>query len=223
MMIKKYLVMVTFLLAGTVVKAQAPADDANYTQVITQRSAKILTAIGITDSAQFKKVRNVLVDQYRFINDAHNKRNADVKAINDAAGDDKAGANTKIAAIDSSVAQQLNKQHTIFLSKLGKDLSAEQVEKVKDEMTYKKVAVTYNAYLDELPQLTEPQKAQLKAWLVEAREKAIDAGSADEKTAIFGKYKGRINNYLSKEGYDMKQAGIDWQKRIADRKAAKAQ
>jgi hypothetical protein len=32
MMIKKYLVMVTFLLAGTVVKAQAPADDANYTR-----------------------------------------------------------------------------------------------------------------------------------------------------------------------------------------------
>jgi hypothetical protein len=87
-------------------------------------------------------------------------------------------------------------------------------------MTYKKVAVTYNAYVDELPQLTDAQKTQLKAWLVEAREKAIDAGSSDEKTAIFGKYKGRINNYLSAQGYDMKKAGEEWQKRIKERAAA---
>ncbi len=121
------------------------------------------------------------------------------------------------------MAQQLAARHTLFLSKLGKELSAEQIEKVKDQMTYNKVAVTYNAYLDELPQLTETQKAQLKAWLVEAREKAIDAGSSDQKTAIFGKYKGRINNFLSQQGYDMKKAGEEWQKRIKERAAAKAQ
>ena len=34
----------------------------------------------------------------------------------------------------------------------------------------------------------------------------MDAGTSEEKHAIFGKYKGRINNYLSKAGYDMKQA-----------------
>jgi hypothetical protein len=28
----------------------------------------------------------------------------------------------------------------------------------------------------------------------------MDGGSAEEKTAIFQKYKGKINNYLSKEG-----------------------
>lgn len=211
-----------FLVTGVIAKAQTATEDANYTRVITQRSAKIVTAIGITDSAKFKKVRAVLVDQYRFINDVHNKRNADVKAIKDAAGDDKAGANAKIAAIDSSLDKQLNKQHSIFLTKLGKELSAGQIDKVKDEMTYKVMPITYGAYLDELPQLTEPQKAQLKAWLVEAREHAIDAESSDKKHAVFGKYKGRINNYLSKEGYDMKQAGIDWQKRIKERAAAKA-
>lgn len=222
MITKKYLMIMIFLVTGVIAKAQTATEDANYTRVITQRSAKIVTAIGITDSAKFKKVRAVLVDQYRFINDVHNKRNADVKAIKDAAGDDKAGANAKIAAIDSSLDKQLNKQHSIFLTKLGKELSAGQIDKVKDEMTYKVMPITYGAYLDELPQLTEPQKAQLKAWLVEAREHAIDAESSDKKHAVFGKYKGRINNYLSKEGYDMKQAGIDWQKRIKERAAAKA-
>ena len=34
----------------------------------------------------------------------------------------------------------------------------------------------------------------------------MDRASSKEKHAVFGKYKGRINNYLSKQGYDLKQA-----------------
>lgn len=37
----------------------------------------------------------------------------------------------------------------------------------------------------------------------------MDAGSSDEKHTMFGKYKGRINNYLSAEGFDVKQAERD--------------
>jgi hypothetical protein len=43
------------------------------------------------------------------------------------------------------------------------------------------------------------------AWLVEAREIAMDGSTSDEKHAMFGKYKGKINNYLSKAGYDAKK------------------
>jgi hypothetical protein len=64
-----------------------------------------------------------------------------------------------------------------------------------------------------LPGLTEQQKAQILVWLTEAREHAMDAESSEKKHAWFGKYKGRINNYLSAAGYDMKKAGEDWQKR----------
>lgn len=56
------------------------------------------------------------------------------------------------------------------------------------------------------PDLTGPQKKQIMAWLVEARELAMDGGSSKEKHAVFGKYKGRINNYLSAAGYDAKKA-----------------
>jgi hypothetical protein len=34
----------------------------------------------------------------------------------------------------------------------------------------------------------------------------MDAGTSKEKHAWFGKYKGKINNYLSAEGYNMKLA-----------------
>jgi len=65
-----------------------------------------------------------------------------------------------------------------------------------------------------IPGLTELQKKQIKVWLVEAREHAMDAGTSEEKHQWFGKYKGRINNYLSAAGYDMKKEGVEWQKRI---------
>jgi hypothetical protein len=54
--------------------------------------------------------------------------------------------------------------------------------------------------------LSDEQKKQIKAWLIEARELAMDQGSAEEKHHVFGKYKGKINNYLAAAGYDLKEA-----------------
>ncbi|QDU90407.1 hypothetical protein Pla175_38110 [Pirellulimonas nuda] len=73
-------------------------------------------------------------------------------------------------------------------------------------MTYGVVPITYSAYCELLPGLSDDQKREIRSNLIEAREYAMDAGSSDEKHATFGKYKGRINNYLSAAGYDLKQA-----------------
>jgi hypothetical protein len=54
------------------------------------------------------------------------------------------------------------------------------------------------------------------AMLLEAREHAMDGGSSEEKHAIFGKYKGRINNFLSAQGIDLKAA----EKELAARQEA---
>jgi len=67
-----------------------------------------------------------------------------------------------------------------------------------------------------LPDLSDEQKREILANLVEAREQAMDGGSSEEKHGIFGKYKGRINNYLSEQGYDLKAA----EKERAERKKA---
>jgi hypothetical protein len=89
-------------------------------------------------------------------------------------------------------------------------------------MTYGVLPITMTAYHDMLPNLTDAQTAQMLAWLTEAREHAMDASTSEQKHAWFGKYKGRINNYLSAAGIDMNQAGKDWQARIAARKASDA-
>ena len=71
---------------------------------------------------------------------------------------------------------------------------------------------------DMLPNLTPEQKTKIYEWLKEARELAMDEGSSNKKHAMFGKYKGRINNYLSAQGYDMKKESRDWEERVKQRK-----
>ena len=205
-------------------KVQTAEEKAKYTEVITKRAAKIVDVLGITDSVKYKHVRDIIVDQYRNLGTIHDARNAQVATINEEKkqpGADKAAENAKIAAIDTDVTHQLAHLHHDYLAKLGKQLTAEQIDKVKDEMTYKILEVTYTAYLDELPQLTASQKDKIKGWLVEARELAIDAESSNKKHEVFGKYKGRINNYLSAQGYDMKKAGEEWQKRLKEKQGDK--
>ena len=95
-----------------------------------------------------------------------------------------------------------------------------QIDQVKDGMTYSVAPITYKGYLAMIPGLTDKQKEQIMAWLIEAREHAMDAESSEKKHAWFGKYKGRINNYLSAAGYDLKKAGEDWAKRRNAEKAS---
>ncbi|RKR84342.1 uncharacterized protein DUF3826 [Mucilaginibacter gracilis] len=198
----------------------APVTDADkaaqYTKTITDRANKIVAKLGITDAAKYKRVLDAVVNQYRTINDIHELRNAQVADIKKQAGDDKAAAAAKIKAADDELASKTDKLHADYLARLNADLTAEQVDKVKDEMTYNVLSVTYRGYTEEVLTLTEAQKAQIKAWLIEAREHAMDAESSNKKHEVFGKYKGRINNYLSKEGYDMKKEGEEWQKRIKE-------
>jgi hypothetical protein len=96
--------------------------------------------------------------------------------------------------------------HRDYLARLAEELTPAQIDQVKDGMTYGVVPLTFRTYERMLPDLTAAQKEQILAWLIEAREHAMDAGTSKEKHAWFGKYKGKINNFLSAAGIDMKQA-----------------
>lgn len=216
----KYIALLLLSVAGSTAFAQTTADN-NYIKVITERSNKIVTGAGITDSVKFKKVRDVVVAQYNDLNTVYEARKTKVNDIKAQMPDDKAGANAKIALVDTDVVKQVKVLHAAYIKKLNKELSADEVDKIKDGMTYRIYPITYTAYQDEIPNLTDEQKSKIKGWLLEARENAIDAESSEKKHAWFGKFKGRINNYLSAQGYDMKKEGEEWQKRIKERQAAK--
>jgi len=101
--------------------------------------------------------------------------------------------------------------HDRFVAKLSADLTPEQVELVKDKMTYGKVQFTYNAYCAIVPSLTDEEKARILNLLRQARDEAMDGGSSTEKSAIFQKYKDEINAYLDGRGHDVAKATKEWQ------------
>ncbi|MET0394234.1 MAG: DUF3826 domain-containing protein [Chitinophagaceae bacterium] len=192
--------------------AQTPAD---YRKVVTERSAKIINTLGITDSVQYNKVLNQLADQYVSVNTIHDAGKAAISAIRDQ-GLSKEDMDEAIKKQESKKAAELRQLHGAFVAGLEKNLTADQIEKIKDGMTYRVFPVTYTAYQDMIPSLTAAQKDKIYGWLKEARELAMDEGSSEDKHKVFGKYKGRINNYLSSEGYDMKKEEKAWQQRIKE-------
>ena len=114
------------------------------------------------------------------------------------------GEKLKAAKADTNAVSQIHASlktlHDQFLSALAENLSPEQIETVKDKMTYGKVQFTFAGYVAQYPSLSDENKAEILRLLKLAREEAMDGGSAEEKTAVFQKCKGRINNFLSKQG-----------------------
>ena len=189
------------------VSVYPPVDpDPSYTEVILNRAQKIVDTLGIEDPLKARQVQDLIADQYRSLSTLHDTRDAQIKAVQSQAGDNPDSTNLATQALKDMTQSLQDQLHTQYLLKLNALLTPAQVDQVKDGMTYGIIQVTYNSYLDMLPQLTEQQKGTLMAYLEEAREIAMDAGSSKEKHGWFGKYKGRINNYLSAQGYDLKRA-----------------
>lgn len=198
-----------FTSCATSSKQAAPltAEETAYRAAIEKRTADILALLDIDDPKRSAKVHDLIVAQYRALRDWHDANDAKLKGAT--------------AEQSRAIKSSLRTLHDKFIAGLSANLTPAQVEKVKDQMTYHKVQVTYRGYLDMLPALTDAHRAKIMTWLIEAREEAMDGGSAEEKSAIFNRYKGRINNYLSAEGYDLKQAGKDWNERLKAREATK--
>jgi hypothetical protein len=195
--------------------------EAEYKKVLTERSVKIVNTLGITDSVVYHQVKDAIVNQYIQLNAVHEKTKAAVATVKTGSlsEEEKKEAVAKEEEKKSSALLQLHDQ---FISLLKKNLKEEQLEKLKNGMTYNVLNVTYTAYLDMILTLTELQKRTIYNWLVEAREKAMDEGSSEDKHKVFGKYKGRVNNYLSAEGYDMKAEEKAWQQRLREKREKEA-
>ena len=184
--------------------------DPKYVESIVNRSQKIVDKLGLTDAKVAEDVCNVIANRYFELNDIYEIRDAKVKTVKESGltGD------AKNAALKDAA---LYRSHFAFPASLSLFLNEEQIEAVKDGMTYGVVKVTYEATLDMIPSLKEEEKVQIYAWLVEAREFAMDAENSNKKHAAFGKYKGRINNYLAKRGYNLTKEREEWAKRVKAR------
>jgi len=190
--------------------------DPKYVESIVQRSQKIVDKLGITNQKDAEAVRNIIANRYFELNDIYEIRDGKVKQIKETIQDET--KNEALKAAENEKEAALYRSHFAFPAALSLHLNDKQIEAVKDGMTYGVVDVTYTATIEMIPSLKEEEKAQIYAWLVEAREFAMDAENSNKKHEAFGKYKGRINNYLSKRGYDLTKEREEWYKRIEAKK-----
>lgn len=195
--------------------------DPEYIKVTNERASKIVAKLDLANPAKEKAVTDIIAQQFRDLSEIQDGRDAEIKKIKEDTGLAKEKQNEKIDKLKSKADTAIEKLHKSYLKKLGTQLSEDKIIGVKDGMTYGVVEITYAGYQDMLPALTKEQKEYIYTNLVEAREHAMDGGSSKEKHAWFGKYKGRINNYLSKQGYDLNKESADWHKRVEEREKNK--
>ncbi len=185
-----------------------------YVASIVKRSQKCTDALGITGTDKGNQVLNIIANRYFALNDIYAERDSVRNLAKQKQGDEK---KMLMEAAEAKKDSKLYRSHFGFDADLSIYLTAEEIVTVKDVMTYNVVKVTSDAYSDMIPRLTAEEKAQILAWLKEARELAIDAENSNKKHETFKKYKGRINNYLSKRGYDISKEREAWGERVKAR------
>ncbi len=188
--------------------------DPKYVETIMQRSKKVTDALNISGTEKGEQVLNIVANRYFKLNDIYAERDSLKAVAKTMTGDEK---KQKMEYAEMQKDQKLYKSHFGFIADLSVYLTDAEVETVKDVLTYNVVNVTYKAQCDMIPTLKEEEKVQILAWLKEGREYAIDAESSKKKHEAFGKYKGRINNWLSKRGYNLTKEREEWAKRVKAR------
>lgn len=218
----KKLMMMIMMMAVAVFALRAEQSQEEYRQVMYGRAEKIVETLGLESDDMKAFMKELIATQYidlGKINDEYAAREKEVKAM-------EISKEEKTALLNEAFhyqRYQLQAKHYYFVMQLDANLTYEQVEKVKDGMTMGVYPRTFQAHLDMIPSLKPEEIAYIKAALKEAREYAMDCSDSKMKHAWFGKYKGRINNYLSKRGYDLKKEREGWNERIKQAEAQKNQ
>lgn len=210
---------------ATAAPASAPADkdQAGY----EKHTKAVMDALKLDDPARAAKVHDIMLAQFAAWKAWHARNDAQLKELWAQYGKARSTKNqtnidNAMSAIDAVYAT-FKPQHDAFKTKLAAVLTPQQVETVADVLTINKVTITYNAYGEIFPGLTDEQKAFILKKLKAAREEAIDAGAMTEKSAFFKKYKDQIEAYLTAQGYDVKQSYKDFgAKQKAEAAAKKA-
>lgn len=189
--------LVTITASAQLVVLNDDGRDSAYVESIVKRSQKIVDGLQLDDQKTARNVRNIIANRYFLLNDIHSKYDKNQQAERDA---------------------ELYKHHFELASALALYLNEEQIDAVKDGMTFGRLKRDYQATQDMIPSLSDFEKQQILIWLKEAREYAMDAADSKGKHFWFDKYRGRTNNWLSSRGYDLKKERDDWMKRIEDAK-----
>lgn len=214
------LLLFSFLLISTFVTSFAADVKLNTRNLSTEavaeaqkKAAKVLDKLSLTNDSIRKNIKIVVTNRYLELREIHQKyeeRNAKIEAT----GLSKEKKDEELERSYYQYNSDLYRSRFGYLAWLSFYLNDEQVETVKDAMTYNLFHVRYNDFLDLLPDLTKAEKNRVYHWLVEAREFSMDFETPRKMRQMFTKYRGRINNYLAARGYDLRKATEEQKARL---------
>ncbi|WP_282636318.1 DUF3826 domain-containing protein [Sphingobacterium thalpophilum] len=179
--------------------------DDTYWKTITARSEKIVSKLALKDQTKCEKTARIIRDQYYLLNACYVLRDLKIKENSDKELKEQ---------INQETLEETGRLNQSFIQRLKQVLTEQEVEDVKNGMTYHVYPNTVKAYQEMIPRLTKEEIHMIDSLLFEARDYAMQAESSEKKHAWFGKYKGKINNYLASHGYNLKEEGDKWAERL---------
>lgn len=177
-----------------------------------QKASKVMDKLSLTNDSIRKNIQLVITNRYLELREIHQKYDERNKVI-EAANLTKEEKDAELERSYYQYNSDLYRSRFGYIAWLSFYLNDEQVETVKNAMTYNIFHIRYNDFLDLLPNLTEAEKNRVHHWLVEAREFSMDFETPRKMRQMFTKYRGRINNYLAARGYDLRKATEEQQAR----------
>lgn len=167
-----------------------------------RKATKVLDNLSLNPDSTRNNVFVIITNRYLELREIHQKYGERNKAI-EALKLDKKTTDERLEISYYQCNSDLYRSRFGYITWLSFYLDDAQIEKVKDAMTLHLFPAQYNAFMKGIPELTEDQKKRVRSWFEEAREFSMDFETGRQMRQMFTKYRGRLNNYLSKCGYDI--------------------
>jgi hypothetical protein len=170
---------------------------------IDQKAATVVEWVKLSDAGKAAAVRSIVSDWLAAMTTWHREHDAELNRLwgewnKPRAVEPKDEFPGEVVAhrIDA-VYSSLRPAYEEYLKRLSAELTAEQVEAIKERWSRSPgMTRTYNAYLEIVPDLTPRDKEVIKARLLLAREAAMLTDADKEIVAIYKRHKVKVEQYV---------------------------
>jgi hypothetical protein len=182
------------------------AANPGYPGIAMGRGRHAVARANFADAEQGKRAGEAVGEFYLAIYDNHLRRDAELAKVR-----------------ERYEAEAVADRERLVAALKADGATREQIAAIKDGLTHNAYNAMDRQYEAYRPALSPAQKRQVRAWLAEARDKAMIAGSADEKIAVFDvEYRAKINAWLMTQGYDIATAKAAYDKQVVAEAATRA-
>lgn len=199
-----FLLMVFFL--GNIPCSIAQGDAASHHEL----AARILTSMRLSETAKTTKLIEITVTYLNELEGVLKQRSVTLEGIEGKYKKDSQQKDSLIVKTYEVARDKYLPVKKVYTNHLEDNLTAYQVEWVKDGLTYDTFPNFYAMYLEMVPMLKPVEKAHIKVLLIEGRENAMLAISREGQKRWWDKYRGIVNNYIASQGYDFGKLSKSW-------------